>query len=142
MCKNLISNNLSKFRKFFISLKYIKYEWWFCICILWQKLYNKNHQVTESYLRVKNDIPEDGGAVLINSAQIYCRAMDQALSMGVGLGTKLQFTSIYLLWERSGSRSSHLGMDRQNGGRFFPPLPFRVNKDLLPHIYERVYFCQ
>ena len=47
-------------------------------------VYDKNCQVTEKiYLRVKNDVPEDGEAVLINSAQIYCRAMDQVSSMGI-----------------------------------------------------------
>lgn len=39
----------------------------------------------------------DGGALLINSARIYRGAMDQARGIRVGLGTKLQFTSIYLL---------------------------------------------
>lgn len=34
------------------------------------------------YLWVKNDVLEDGGAVLINSARIYCDAMDQVSSMG------------------------------------------------------------
>lgn len=35
------------------------------------------------YLWVKNDVLEDGGgAVLINSARIYCGAMDQASSVG------------------------------------------------------------
>ncbi|KYN16443.1 hypothetical protein ALC57_11313 [Trachymyrmex cornetzi] len=60
----------------------VNYE--FCICIPMVNVYGKNRQVTEKiYLRVKNDVPEDGGAVLINSAQIYCRAMDQVSSMGI-----------------------------------------------------------
>lgn len=34
------------------------------------------------YLWVKNDVLEDGRAVLINSARIYCDAMDQVSNMG------------------------------------------------------------
>lgn len=62
---------------------------------------DKNRQDGEDlFAGQENDVLKDGGAVLINSARIYCRAMDQVSSMGyprVGLGTKLQFTSIYLL---------------------------------------------
>lgn len=58
----------------------------FRIRVFLANMYDKNRQVyftQKIYLRVKNDVPEDGGAVLINSAQIYCRAMDQASSMGI-----------------------------------------------------------
>lgn len=49
----------------------------------------------------------------------------------VGLGTKLQFTSIYLLWERSGFVSGHRAMDGQTAALLgFSLLPFRVNKTL------------
>lgn len=34
------------------------------------------------YLWGKNDVLEDGRAVLINSARIYCDAMDQVSNMG------------------------------------------------------------
>lgn len=61
----------------------------------------KNHQIVKDlFAGQKNNVLKDGGTVLINSARIYCGAMDQVSSMGyprVGLGTKLQFTSIYLL---------------------------------------------
>lgn len=81
MYKNLIFNTLNKFWKIFYLLFYllknIKCELWFSYFLA--NVYDKNRQVTEKiYLRVKNDVPEDGGAVLINSAQIYCGAMDQA----------------------------------------------------------------
>lgn len=52
----------------------------FAFCGKYVRQKSSGHR--EIYLRVKNDVPEDGGTVLVNSAQIYCGAMDQAASMG------------------------------------------------------------